>query len=278
VKPAELVERLLDEGEKTWFPPMGTVDLGNGYVAKPMATSYTWQHPYEVADSAGNVVGKFIAIASTKKHWYPDVSLAPETRGKGLFKAFLRAASAHYPVFTSDVEGFTTSPAEGAWKSLGGTRKKFRTPDGQADLWTLKESDGEPLDVIAYRVGELDDFHGRGIYFSLDKEGAESYASLHPEKAVLAYRLRLNNVLRARHQNDVIQRFFKKTYGQFHDHHNHRLRDGVKAGRHVDGLIMREVKKAGYDGIFYSNPAPPAKQEVGIFDQRYAELIDKVEA
>lgn len=130
----------------------------------------------------------------------------------------------------------------------------------------LLEAEGGPLSVVGYRVGNLDSIHKRGIFFSLDRAGAEAYASLHPDMEVKAYQIELGNCLRARHQNDVIQLFFKKTYGDFHDHHSRRLKNSVEGGRQVDREVMKAAMKAGYDGIYYSNPAPPAKQEVTVFD------------
>jgi len=132
------------------------------------------------------------------------------------------------------------------------------------------------VQVEAFRVGSVEDKHGRGVFFSGDREGAEAYASLHEGYDVKKYDVSLDNVLLAGHQNDVTRLFFHKPYGEMIQDLDIRYggRSSVDAGRRLDVKIAREAKKRKFDGIIYLQPAPPANSEVAVFGKGKWELSD----
>jgi hypothetical protein len=127
--------------------------------------------------------------------------------------------------------------------------------------------------LTGYRVGNLSDPHKRGIFFSGDAEGAQAYASLHPDHAMTQYEITLKNPLVVGHQNDAIKMLLNTTYGELHDRLAYKLGSSVASGRAVDGRIMRAAKAKGYDGIIYNSPAPPAKKEIMIFNATSARQL-----
>jgi hypothetical protein len=119
------------------------------------------------------------------------------------------------------------------------------------------------LKLEAYRIGKEES--NRGIFFSADYKGALAYASIHPGHAVQKYEINLNKALIAGHQNSVSKLFWNKSYGDMIDSLGQRLRSSVLGGRAFDKKVMKEAVKRGYDGIIYTNPAPPAGMEVVVF-------------
>ena len=146
------------------------------------------------------------------------------------------------------------------------TLREHLKSDGNGRLGT---KDLGETNVIAYRVGEVSDRHGRGVFFAGEKEGAEAYAKLHPGHEVKAYKVKLKKPLLAGHQNDVTIRLFGKSYGEMHDKLNTTKGGGaVVAGRKLDVKIAKEAKRQGYDSIVYMKPAAPAKTEVAVLTSK----------
>ena len=131
--------------------------------------------------------------------------------------------------------------------------------------------------VKAYRVGALEDRAGRGgIFFSGDEESTKGYASLHGGQEVKPYTVHLKNAVLAGHQGDLTQKFFGKPYGEMMD----KVRSSAKfkgrpaheASAAFDKKIAAEASKRGYDGIIYTSPAPPAKNEVMVLSKKGGQI------
>lgn len=174
-------------------------------------------------------------------------------------------------VFCPTGKGGGVDPTCGAGESGGGNvssvddLRHHLTPDADGRLGT--KAIGK-VTVKAYRVGNTEDKHGRGIYLSGDREGAQQYASLHAGQQIREYTVRFQNALLAGHQNDVSRAFFGRSYQEMQT----KLGGGVTGGRRFDVNVAKEAKKRGYDGIIYLKPAPPARTEVVVLRQRLSEV------
>lgn len=131
----------------------------------------------------------------------------------------------------------------------------------------------ENIKLKAYRVGELTDNLGRGIFFSADREGAEAYAGIHEGYTVKEYDVNLRKVLVAGHQNSVCKLFFNKSYGRMVDEYSHKYRSEVKGGQAFDKRIKNEARRRGFEGIVYTESAPPAEMELMLVDPKLAKEV-----
>jgi hypothetical protein len=173
----------------------------------------------------------------------------------------------------------TSEGAVRAWDSRGRGQKEDDTPKVKTSFKELKEeynSQSNPTPFVknniiltAYRVGEVKDSFNRGIFFSSDKEGAQSYAALHPGQSVEEYNIDLSSALIAGHQNSVSKMFFNRSYGDMIDSFG----GGPEAARKLDRKIKKELEKRKLSGLIYTSPAPPADMECMIVDPDSAKKI-----
>ena len=132
----------------------------------------------------------------------------------------------------------------------------------------------ENVRLTAYRVGEAEGKHERGVHFAESRESAEQYAHAHPGAKVIEYNVFLDKALIAGHQNSVCKQFFNISYSDLHDR-LHRGTDSAGAMRKLDVKIRKEALKRGFSGIVYTRPAPPAVMEVVAFTEQGISVIEK---
>jgi tRNA nucleotidyltransferase (CCA-adding enzyme) len=159
---------------------------------------------------------------------------------------------------------------------------KMEEPEGKTFMpfEELKEKykvSGKPFEMEnirlkAYRVGELKDSFGRGIFFASDAESVKQYESLHEGYAVKEYDIPLKKVIVAGHQNDLTKLFFNRSYGDMIDGYG----GGPEASRKLDKKIKNVLLKRHIEGAVYTNPAPPAKMELMIVHEPQGEPPVKV--
>lgn len=135
--------------------------------------------------------------------------------------------------------------------------------ESQVDLESGKDWGVKPGEYKAWRSGNLDS--KRGIFFAVDKKGAEAYSGIHKtpakqyivtvKKPLVAKRLedayaeltgiKKEDILRERDSSDNVNDWW----------------------RDLDKKIFKLAKKQGYDSITYTHPAPPAVKEMIVFDK-----------
>ena len=117
----------------------------------------------------------------------------------------------------------------------------------------------EPGIYTAYRAGSIENT-GRGIFFSVDRKGAEQY-SWGGKRPTKEYKVNIKNPLVAEKMNDA----FDKLGGKGRKKWKETL-DPVDYQRKMDVKVAALAKKKGYDAIVYIKPAPPALRELVLLD------------
>ena len=126
-----------------------------------------------------------------------------------------------------------------------------------------KISDAKPGTYRVWRTGNLDDPHGRGVFFAFGRSQAESYETFH-DQPVGEYTVDLKRPLMAPNQHKLLRQWFGIS-GMGGAQERWPKLDGPALMRKVDVMIRRRAVKLGYDAIVYYDAMPPAKQELAVF-------------
>ena len=115
-----------------------------------------------------------------------------------------------------------------------------------------------------WRAGKLDS--KRGIFFSMNKEGAEEYSSLHDNQPAKKYTATIKNPLVSKNVVEAYSQLTGIPLQKIFEQKN-RAKDSISWLRKIDTKVFNLAKKKGYDAITYTKPAPPAIKEMVILDR-----------
>jgi len=146
---------------------------------------------------------------------------------------------------------------------------------GKEYAFVNKPFEKKNISIEAFRAGDISVTPG-GIFFASDEEGAKYYSVLHRDAVPKSYHISLNKALIAGHQNSLCQLFFNKSYADLHYELSRKARSEVIGGRLLDQKIRKAAQSKGYTGIIYTKPAPPAKMEVAVFNQKDISLSPNI--
>jgi SPP1 gp7 family putative phage head morphogenesis protein len=116
-----------------------------------------------------------------------------------------------------------------------------------------------------WRSGDLDSV--RGVFFSIDEQGAKAYSSLHNDAPALQYETTIQKPLVA---DDLIGAYSQLTGRSVESLRKQRDNhpNVAKWWRDVDKKVFELAKKQGYDAITYTKPAAPALREMVVIDKK----------
>ena len=134
--------------------------------------------------------------------------------------------------------------------------------------WGLK-----PGKYIVWRAGTIDGKMERGIFTSIDEEGAKFYLdSENPNRTLHSYYATIKHPFvceRVENAYSILSGTSFKDIMAKRD----RTKDNIKWLRDIDKKVFNLAKKKGYDAITYTRPSPPAIKEMVLFNKNQLELI-----
>lgn len=163
---------------------------------------------------------------------------------------------------------------DGAIKSFQESSVKYDIPNTYTNLERARDEDKvnaeagkdwglTPGKYEVWRSGNLDS--KRGIFFSIDKEGAESYSQIRGTKAK-KYTVEIKNPLVAKRLEDAYAVLTGRTKKEILEERD--SADNVQEWwKRTDRKIFDLAKEKGYDSITYTYPAPPAIKEMVVFSK-----------
>lgn len=132
-----------------------------------------------------------------------------------------------------------------------------------------------PVTVDVFRAGPIDDRYG--IFFGSSHEDADAYSfgekGFKGERGIKKYQISAKNVLIAPSQWAAYGFLRGKPFdGGSFDQIAFKLKSTVEANRHIDMMITKKIRAAGYDAAIYSNPRPPARFEMHVVNTKTAKI------
>jgi ribosomal protein L37AE/L43A len=120
-----------------------------------------------------------------------------------------------------------------------------------------------PVDLIVWRVGPLNDWAGRGIYFGGDKADSDAYQGLHKNHQSTGYRVQAKNCYVAKGQGFLLKELTGKSWMDevWRIDVKEKVNDSAKAARILEARMMKKLRAKGFDSLIYTEPMPPAKRE-----------------
>jgi len=122
---------------------------------------------------------------------------------------------------------------------------------------------------IAWRAGKVENTPN-GIFFSIDKQGAESYSD--KDRSVNKYEVTIKRPLIAKNVVDALSKLTKKNIKYFITQRDNSY-NIPKWWLKKDEEILSTARNNGYDSIVYTKPSPPALKELVLFDTKQAKKI-----
>ena len=159
---------------------------------------------------------------------------------------------------------------DGATRLLSESDLRYEIPQTSTAIVDLKDSvylarefgsdwGTKPGTYTAHRSGGLDS--PRGVFLSIDRKGAASYG---PD--VKSYEIELKNPLVAPRLEDAYATLTGKSVTDVVAQRQ-RASNVNDWWQKLDKKIATAAKKAGYDAVVYTKPAPPAIRELHVFDK-----------